>query len=82
MKKSRIMIVEDEESLLKLESILLSAKGYCVTGVMDGESALEEISAQKPDWWFLDIMLPRLDGFEYADRSRKTPKPALFPWSC
>ena len=36
MEKNRILIVEDEESLLKLESILLSSKGYNVTGVMDG----------------------------------------------
>jgi twitching motility two-component system response regulator PilG len=58
MKKCRILVVEDEESLLKLESILLSSKGYSVTGVMDGRAALEEIATDKHDLVLLDIMLP------------------------
>jgi DNA-binding response OmpR family regulator len=74
MAKNRIMIVEDEESLLKLESILLSAKGYCVTGVRDGKSALEEICSHKPDLVLLDIMLPLLDGFEVCRRIRENPE--------
>jgi DNA-binding response OmpR family regulator len=64
MAKKRILIVEDEESLLKLESILLTSKGYSVTGVMDGKSALASIIADPPDLVILDIMLPGIDGFE------------------
>ena len=41
MEHRKILIVEDEESLLKLESILLSSRGYQVTGVKDGLAALE-----------------------------------------
>jgi twitching motility two-component system response regulator PilG len=48
MSKKRILVVEDEESLIKLESILLVAKGYHVTGVVDGMAALEAIAASKP----------------------------------
>jgi twitching motility two-component system response regulator PilG len=73
MKKNRILIVEDEESLLKLESILLSSKGYNVTGVMDGNSALEEITANKPDLVVLDIMLPGMDGFEVCNKVKENP---------
>jgi len=79
MAKNRIMIVEDEESLLKLESILLSAKGYSVTGVRDGESALEEIRSHKPDLVLLDIMLPLLDGFEVCRRIRENPETSTIP---
>ena len=79
MKKNRILIVEDEESLLKLESILLSSKGYSVTGVMDGKSALDEISARKPDLVVLDIMLPELDGFEVCKRIKENPETAGIP---
>jgi twitching motility two-component system response regulator PilG len=79
MKKNRILIVEDEESLLKLESILFSAKGYCVSGVMDGESALEEISSHKPDLVVLDIMLPLLDGFEVCRRIKENPETSTIP---
>jgi twitching motility two-component system response regulator PilG len=74
MKKNRILIVEDEESLLELESILLSAKGYSVIGVRDGESALEEINSHKPDLVVLDVMLPLLDGFEVCRRIKENPE--------
>jgi twitching motility two-component system response regulator PilG len=79
MGKNRILIVEDEESLLKLESILLSAKGYLVTGVMDGKSALEEICADKPDLVLLDIMLPRMDGFEVCRCIKENPETSAIP---
>src|SRR5512136_1472335 len=73
MKKNRILVVEDEESLLKLESILLSSKGYSVTGVMDGKSALEEVRMNKPDLVILDVMLPEMDGFEVCRRIKEDP---------
>ncbi|HEX5773336.1 response regulator transcription factor [Geomobilimonas luticola] len=73
MHKNKILVVEDEESLLKLESILLSSKGYNVTGVMDGRSALEEIAANPPDLVILDIMLPELDGFEVCRHIKEDP---------
>ena len=79
MKKNRILIVEDEESLLKLESILLTSKGYDVTGVMDGRSALEEVAKNKPDLIILDIMLPELDGFEVCRRIRENPDTSHIP---
>jgi twitching motility two-component system response regulator PilG len=79
MGNNRILIVEDEESLLKLESILLSAKGYIVTGVMDGRSALKEISVNKPDLIVLDIMLPGMDGYEVCKLIKKNPETADIP---
>ena len=64
MSKKKILIVEDEESLLKLESILLTSRGYEVKGVADGRAALEALATMKPDLVLLDIMLPEMDGFE------------------
>lgn len=79
MGKKRILIVEDEESLLKLESILFSSKGYSVTGVMDGKSALEEVQANKPDLVILDIMLPVMDGFEVCRQIKENPETRHIP---
>ena len=62
--KKKILIVEDEESLLKLESILLTSRGYEVVGVTDGPAALDAAVNRKPDLVLLDIMLPGMDGFE------------------
>lgn len=64
MISKNILIVEDEESLLKLESILLTSKGYNVEGAMDGQSALKLVAKMKPDLVLLDIMIPGIDGFE------------------
>ena len=66
MSKKKILIVEDEESLLKLESILLTSRGYEVKGVADGRAALDALAAMKPDLVLLDIMLPEMDGFEVS----------------
>lgn len=68
MAKKKILIVEDEESLLKLESILLTSKGYDVRGVPSGRAALDAIAEEKPDLVLLDIMLPEIDGFEVCRR--------------
>jgi len=62
--KKKILIVEDEPSLLKLESILLTLKGYDVKGVGDGQAALDAVATMKPDLLLLDIMLPEVNGFE------------------
>ncbi len=68
MSKKKILVVEDEESLLKLESILLTSKGYEVKGVSNGQEALDAVAEEKPDLILLDIMLPEIDGFEVCRR--------------
>jgi DNA-binding response OmpR family regulator len=70
--KKRILIVEDEESLLKLESILLTSRGYDVKGVTDGQAALDAVASLKPDLVLLDIMLPVIDGFEVCRRIKSS----------
>ncbi|ANA39984.1 MULTISPECIES: response regulator transcription factor [Geobacter] len=79
MEKKRILIVEDEESLLKLESILLSSRGYAVAGVTDGKAALDYIAATPPDLIILDIMLPGMDGFEVCRLIKADPSTRHIP---
>jgi len=67
----KILIVEDEESLLKLESILLTSKGFEVRGVSNGAEALTAIAEEAPDLVLLDIMRPELDGFEVCKRIKE-----------
>jgi len=75
----KILIVEDEESLLKLESILLTTKGYLVQGATTGLAALEAIASETPDLILLDIMLPELDGFEVCKQVKKNPQTRHIP---
>jgi twitching motility two-component system response regulator PilG len=77
--KKKILVVEDEESLLKLESILLTSKGYEVRGVLNGRLAIEAIAEEKPDLVLLDIMLPEIDGFEVCRRIKSEPETRDIP---
>jgi len=77
--KKKILVVEDEESLLKLESILLTSKGYEVIGVPNGKAALEAIDEQQPDLVLLDIMLPEIDGFEVCRRIKSNQQTKDIP---
>lgn len=78
-RKKRILVVEDEESLLKLETILLTVKGFEVIGAVTGSMAIEKIGSDVFDLVLLDIMLPDIDGFEVCRQLRKDPRTASVP---
>ena len=79
MRKKKVLIVEDEESLLKLETILLTVKGFEVIGAITGKMAIDKIGTEKFDLVLLDIMLPDIDGFEVCRQIRKNPRTAATP---
>jgi len=62
-KTYRILIVEDDLTLLETLEYNLVESGYKVQTVMDGLGAIEVARAEKPDLIVLDVMLPGLDGF-------------------
>src|ERR1700690_3657460 len=66
-----ILIVEDEPSLQETLAYNLKKDGYAVETASDGPSALEAARRLKPDLIILDIMLPKMDGFEVARILRK-----------
>ena len=78
-KKKRILIVEDEESLLKLETILLTVKGFDVVGAHSGQMALDKMAAEEFDLVLLDIMLPDIDGFAVCAHIRNDKRTAGVP---
>ncbi len=77
--QKKILIVEDEESLLKLESILLTTKGFHVQGVATGTAALKAVAENPPDLVLLDIMLPEMDGFEVCRHIKSSPQTRHIP---
>lgn len=77
--QKKILIVEDEESLLKLESILLTTKGYHVQGVATGTAALKAVMENPPDLVLLDIMLPEVDGFEVCRQIKNNKQTRHIP---
>ncbi len=70
-----IAIVEDDEVLLYGLSEMLGSHGYKVTGIGDGQEALEVLGREVPDLLILDLMLPKVHGLEVCRHLR-----ARYPW--
>lgn len=67
----RLLVVEDEKSLSKALSALLVKSGYSVDTVYDGVEAIEYLKGGNYDGMILDVMMPRMDGFEVLKRVRE-----------
>ncbi|MCS7286133.1 MAG: response regulator transcription factor [Anaerolineae bacterium] len=67
----KVLVVEDEPTLLETLEYNLTHHGYKVYTATDGLSALEVARREKPDLIVLDLMLPRLDGFEVCRKLRE-----------
>ncbi len=66
----RILVVDDEVQLVEMLKMRLEAEGYEVSTASDGEEALGKAKDLKPDLIVLDIMMPKMDGFEVLRRLR------------
>lgn len=71
--KKKILIIEDEREMAHVETLRLQAYGYDVTVAYDGESGLSMVRSQSPDLVLLDIMLPKMDGYELCRLLKKDP---------
>jgi DNA-binding response OmpR family regulator len=69
-----ILIVDDEPSIVVPIQFLMEQQGYNVLVAENGESALDIIYKYKPDLILLDIMLPRIDGYEVCEIVRLDPR--------
>jgi len=71
MAYSKVLIVEDDKTLLSVLEYNLAKEGYNVVSATDGVEALEIARKEKPDLIILDIMLPKMSGFEVCRILRK-----------
>ena len=68
MAKGKILVVDDEIYIVHILDFSLGMEGYSVVTALDGEQALEKARSEKPDLIVLDIMMPKLDGYETCKR--------------
>ena len=66
----RILVVDDDELVLVALAELLSPKGYTVSTALSGPQALEKIDKDRFDLLILDIIMPKMDGYELCQRIR------------
>ncbi len=71
MAKAKILLVDDEPRVIQLVRANLTVEGYDVIVAEDGVMALQMLRAENPDLVILDLMLPKLDGYEVARRARE-----------
>ena len=64
MAKGKILVVDDEIYIVHILDFSLGMEGYEVLTALDGEQALEKVRAEHPDLVVLDVMMPKLDGYE------------------
>ena len=71
MANEKILVVDDDTNICELLRLYLTKEGYQVTVANDGEEGLEKFNQVKPDMVLLDVMMPKLDGFEVCRELRR-----------
>ena len=74
----RILVVDDNAANVKILQTRLAAQGYGILTAFDGEQALKVALAERPDLILLDVMMPKIDGFEVCRRLKEDP---AFPFT-
>jgi CheY-like chemotaxis protein len=72
----RVLVVDDDDVIRQLITVNLELEGFEVATAVDGQDCLDKVKAVAPDVITLDIMMPRLDGWEAASRLRADPETA------
>ncbi len=75
----RILVVDDEPKNIRILQILLEAKGYIVIAATHGQEALDQVKEASPDLILLDIMMPRMNGYEVCERIRADEETQFVP---
>jgi DNA-binding response OmpR family regulator len=72
--KRKILLVEDDEGLANVYQARLEAEGFIIKRVPNGEDALASAISMRPDLILLDVMMPKVSGFDVLDILRSTPE--------
>jgi len=70
----RVLIVDDEPNIVAALEFLLQKNGYQVRVAVNGEDALGQLDDFRPDLVLLDVMVPKVSGYEVCQRMRAQPK--------
>ena len=77
--KIKVLLIEDEKEVAELYRLKLSLDGYTVITAENGEEGLEKAFSEKPELIFLDIKMPKMDGFEALKKLRSSEKTKNVP---
>ena len=77
--RSRLLVVDDNPVNRQFLEDELTDEGYLVSTAEDGEDALQKVATESPDLILLDVMMPKLDGYETCRRLKSDPRTILTP---
>ena len=77
--KACILVVDDNTSLVRLAAVLLEKSGYKVLSAFDGQAGLRIAREELPDLIILDIVMPKMDGYEVARLLQDDPRTSSIP---
>ena len=69
----RILIADDEPNIVVSLEFLMRQKGYVVKAVGNGEEALAAVAEFRPDLILLDVMMPKMSGYDFCQKVRENP---------
>lgn len=79
LQQKKILAVDDERHIVRLIQVNLERAGYQVVTAFDGPEALKKVESERPDLVVLDVMMPRMDGFEVLKRLQANPDTREIP---
>jgi len=79
MDKKKILVIEDEPDQVALTRMRLEAVGFEVIAALGGEEGIKKAAAEKPDLILLDIIMPRVDGYQVCRNLKNNPQTSAIP---
>ena len=77
--KKRVLLAEDHPGTIEVMQMELEVLGYDVTVAQDGQEAVQKATAEPPDVIVMDMLMPKMDGFQAASSIRQNPKTKDIP---
>ncbi len=75
----KVLVVDDVAANVELLKTLLAREGYSVVTASDGEQALEMVASEHPDLVLMDVLMPKLNGYDVCERIKHNPATRLTP---
>ncbi|MFN2581303.1 MAG: response regulator transcription factor [Candidatus Dormibacteria bacterium] len=75
----KVLLIEDDEAAAEMYRLRLTADGYNVVIAHDGEQGVAMAASEQPDLIYLDLRLPKLDGFQVLEKLRSSPATSVIP---
>ncbi len=79
MDRKKILLVDDSSTVLLMERMILSKNEYEVVTAKDGQEGVEKAISERPDLILMDVVMPRMDGFEACRKLRERDETRAIP---